>query len=455
MTATATTELPTTATALRALAKELGLKGLSTAKKDALVPTITEELERTLPAEGAGPGIAPFLSGGPSPRTPTLRWSLRGAMVALGRSRLVDLGWAGVCGRRLVRHGLTPGSGLHDPAGAAAAMCGAHAQVLSAAELSIGLRVADVTRASAQEALVKTFGPRGTVHLLAAKDLALWCGALSAIPPLNQRPPGMRLTPDQTDELVAAIEEILAGAELTVDELTAALAERVGPWAVDLVMPAFQTMWPRWRQVTVLAAHRGVLCFGANKGRSVTYTNPGLTPAPAEEATHWLLDSYLRSYGPATPQHFARWLAAPPGWARDLFEAHDLTEVSVEGARTWVAAGDDEPGEPARGVLLLPHFDAFVVGSQPRELLFPGAAWDRALARGQAGNFPVLVIDGVVAGVWHQKKSTSKVAITVEPLRALTSRERKGLDARVERVGEILQVRPDLTVGPISVGAHA
>ncbi len=378
----------------------------------------------------------------------------------------MDLAWAQVCGRRLARHGLTPASTNTTPAQAAAAMCGAHAQVLSAAEVSIGVRTAGLTRAAVHEALwsehslIKTFGPRGTVHLLPAADLALWCGALSAMPSAGQPPPEMRLTPEQTEELVAAIGAILAGAELTVDELTLMLADHVGAWAVDPVMPAFQTMWPRWRQMTALAAHRGVLCFGPNKGRNVTYTNParwlaGFTPAPAAEATGWLLNSYLHSYGPATPQHFARWLAGPPGWARTLFDAHDLTEVSFEGSRAWVADGDADPGDPADGVLLLPHFDAFVVGSQPRELLFPGAARDRALARNQAGNFPVVVIDGVVAGVWHQKKSAGKVAITVEPLRALTARERARLDEQADRVGAILQVRPTLTIGPIAVGAHA
>ena len=54
---------------------------------------------------------------------------------------------------------------------------------------------------------------------------------------------------------------------------------------------------------------------------------------------------------------------------------------------------------------LLPYFDAFQVGSQPRALLFPGRASERALAGAQAGNFPVLLLDGVVGGVWHQKRS--------------------------------------------------
>jgi hypothetical protein len=52
-------------------------------------------------------------------------------------------------------------------------------QVLSAAELAIGRRVVGATRADVQRALwkdrtlVKTFGPRGTVHLLSTADLAI------------------------------------------------------------------------------------------------------------------------------------------------------------------------------------------------------------------------------------------------------------------------------------------
>jgi len=78
-----------------------------------------------------------------------------------------------------------------DPEHVAAAICGAHGQVMSAAELSIGMRLESGTRTAVRAALwqertlVKTFGPRGTVHLLRSADLPLWLGALSAIPALS------------------------------------------------------------------------------------------------------------------------------------------------------------------------------------------------------------------------------------------------------------------------------
>jgi len=89
--------------------------------------------------------------------------------------------------------------------------------------------------------------------------------------------------------IVAAVAAALADAELTIDELSAEVAARTGHWAADPVVPAFGGMWPRWRQVMHLAAHRGALCFGPNRGRKVTYTSPrrwlpGFQPAWASDA---------------------------------------------------------------------------------------------------------------------------------------------------------------------------
>ena len=383
------------------------------------------------------------------------------------------MSWAAANGRRLVRHGLrAPAPARTAPAEIARAVCGAHAQVLSAAELSLALRIHGATRTDVRRALwddrslVKTYGPRGTVHLLPTRDLSMWTGALSAIPTQSPFPEGVRLTPDQTDQVVGAIATALADAELTVDELTGAVVDLAGPWAGERVMPAFQDLWPRWRQAVSTAAHRGVLCFGQNRGRRVTYTNPrrwlpGFAPAPEDDAVAELLHRYLRAYGPATSRQFAQWIGAPPAWAAGQFRKHrrELTEVDFEGTPAWLASADAEVSAgdaPTHGVLLLPYFDAFVVGSQPRDRLFPGRAAGRALApSGQAGNFPVLLVDGEVAGVWHQRRSGRKIEITVEPLTPLTARRRRALEVQAGRIGEILEGTPRLVVGSVTAGAHA
>jgi Winged helix DNA-binding domain len=233
--------------------------------------------------------------------------------------------------RRLTQHALATPAHNCGPAEVVRAMAGTHAQIMSAAELGIGLRLAGVTRGEVREALwtertlVKTFGPRGTVHLLPAQDLPAWAGALSAMPPVpSPFPEGVRMTADQAEAVIEAIARALSDAELTVDELSEAVTEAAGSWAGDLVMPAFQVMWPRWRQAMHLAGMRGVLCFGPARGRKVTYTSPrrwlpGFSPAPARPALIHVVTSFLRAYGPATPRRFAHWLNAPPRWADEVF----------------------------------------------------------------------------------------------------------------------------------------
>ena len=391
-------------------------------------------------------------------------------------ARPAVLTWSGVTARRMARHALAEPSAKLDPAGVAGMLCGAHAQILTAAEFSVGRRIAGATRADVRRALwedrtlVKTFGPRGTVHLLPAADLPMWTGALSALPSsAPQHPDGVRFTGGQAAEVIAAISDALAAeglaAEgLTVDELTEAIGERCGPWAVERTMDAFQDKWPRWRQLTSTAAHRGVLCFGPHRGRKVTYSHPrrwlpGFVPAEGDPALRTLVRRYLFSYGPATPRHFARWLAIPPRYAAELFGRldGDLEQVELDGEPAWVAAGDTgTPDEPHRGIRLVPYFDPYVVAGQPRDRLYLGTAAARALIpSGQAGNYPVLLVDGVVGGVWHQRRSGRKIALTVEPLARLTTAQRRELDAEAALVGTVMEAAVTLTVGPVTVGPHA
>lgn len=383
----------------------------------------------------------------------------------------MSLSWGHVTARRLVRQGLDAPSQGSRAVDIVRTLCGAHAQVLSAAFWSIGLRSASLsapdisTALWTEHSLVKTFGPRGTVHLLAAQDLPLWVGALSALPASHHgHTREVRLSPEQSEEVIGAIAAALSDAELTIDELGEAVITATGPWAGERVMPAFNDLWPRWRMALARAGFRGALCFGPNRGSNVTYTNPrrfvpGLAPVEGRKALAWLLKSYLHAYGPATPQHFAQWLSAPRSWATELFDslAGELEPVEVNGSLAWVVAGDTafSPGL-VQGVRLLPYFDAYIVGSQPRELLFRGRAAERALTpSGQAGNYPVLLIDGTVSGVWHQRRSGRWLDISVEPFDQLTARERRDLDGQVERIGAFLNARTRLTIGAVIAGAHA
>lgn len=58
----------------------------------------------------------------------------------------------------------------------------------------------------------------------------------------------------------------------------------------------------------------------------------------------------------------------------------------------------------------------------------------------------MLLIDGTVAGVWHQRRSGRRIA---------TAGQLRELEEQVERVGVVLEGKPELTVGKVTVGPHA
>ena len=113
----------------------------------------------------------------------------------------------------------------------------------------------------------------------------MWTGALSCVPAGSDGlPPELRLSDAEMTEIIAAMDTAVRDAELTLDELGEQVVAATGPWADARVIPAFNEMWPRWRRAIIPAARQGVLCFGPDRGRNVTYTSPrrwlpGFAPA--------------------------------------------------------------------------------------------------------------------------------------------------------------------------------
>jgi hypothetical protein len=164
-----------------------------------------------------------------------------------------------------------------------------------------------------------------------------------------------------------------------------------------------------------------------------------------------LVRRYLEAFGPATAKQFAQWVGAPKSWIAPPFD--HMESIMVADSHAFVAPGDAVfPQAPPSGVRLLPYFDNYQVGSHPRALLFSGKAAERALSGGAAGVFPVILHRGVVAGVWHQRRSGRKLHITVETIEHVP---RGDLDEQVELVATVLEGNAEVTLGTVTVGPHA
>ncbi|MDQ3707413.1 MAG: winged helix DNA-binding domain-containing protein [Chloroflexota bacterium] len=375
-----------------------------------------------------------------------------------------SLTWHEVCERRLGRQHLlerAPASRMVD---VVSAVCGAQAQIITAAELTIGARVNGVTQQDVREEiwerrrLIKTYGPRETLHLLPASELPLWMAAMRARESLKgtQWYEASGLEPGQAEALVSGIGEALDGRCLTREELATEVADRAGPWAMERLAST-------WGELLAPAAYTGRLCFGPSRGSKVTFVRADQWTGTWEElepdaALAEVLRRYLRAYGPAVHQNFARWFWLKPEQARRVMDslAGELEEVEVEGRTAYVLAGDADttPTSEAGPVRLLPQYDCYVLGGVPRDRLVPEAARKRISTHGRgrlegAVGLPVLLVDGVVAGMWERHVRSKRVELKVEAFVQLTHSQRVQLEAEAARIGDFLGLEAALVLGAL------
>jgi hypothetical protein len=252
---------------------------------------------------------------------------------------------------------------------------------------------------------------------------AQWAAALRAHPRPSEARRLAQRGLERLETILAAIGEALDGHCMAREELGAEVARRAGSWAMDAVSPAFGGHSPRWQVAIGAAANAGPLCFGPDQGNKVTFVRIDQWLGRWAEvdgalALRDVFRRYLSAYGPATHCEFAQWIGVQPGAVAALPRqlAGELEEVDVEGHRAWLLAGEStDSWSPAQAVArLLPHFDCYGIGCHPRDHLVPSEWRKRALAQGSIGHLPLVVVDGVVAGIWSQRRSGQRIEIRVE-----------------------------------------
>jgi hypothetical protein len=385
---------------------------------------------------------------------------------------LLDLSWQQVWSYRLGQHHLLERAHPGRLVEVVRDVGGIHAQVMAAAEQSLGIRVSGLTRRDIETGLwetrrlVKTFGPRGTVHIFAAEDAATFvtAGRVSADQRHQERRlRGMGIAPEQVRPIVEAIADALDGRRLTLAELGEAVAVRLGAWVMEETAPAFGGSWPRWRMCIGAAAGEGLLCYGENQGRLVTFVRAdqwlsGWAQPDGEAACGEVFLRYLSAYGPATARDFAQWFAIDPRVAGAILDRvrDKVEEVSVEGETRLMRASDlAQPMRVAKPtVRLLPHFDCYLIGCHPRSALFPPAWTERGLPIGGGGNLRALIVDGTVAGIWDHKRSGKRLEVRVEAFAELPASQREALEVEAGRLAEVIGLEPTLVFGPVAARPH-
>jgi Winged helix DNA-binding domain len=378
---------------------------------------------------------------------------------------VLSLTWDQVRARRLARSHLVKPAPRHRAAEVVGDVCGIQAQVMVAAELALAARVEGLTQHEVREELwvrrklVKTYGPRGTLHLLPAHELPTWMAALRAIPN-HQGTMWNALTDvshDRVEELVAATRQVLDGRQLTRDELAADVSRLVGAWARKRLSSL-------WGDLLAPAALTGALCFAPSDGIHVRFVRAdqwigGWREEDPHTALLKVLRRFVAAYRPTTPQLFGAWFATTPATARDLFNqlGDELVPVEVERKRMWMRASDAaKPFATSSSVVrLLPQYDCFVLGSRPRERLIHERvqARIRSYRRGRyegAVALPTLLVDGFVTGIWGRRTGGGRIDVTVEAIEGLTQTQRNMLEAEVTKIGAFFGAEASLTIGTLA-----
>jgi Winged helix DNA-binding domain len=301
-------------------------------------------------------------------------------------------------------------------------VCGIHAQVMGAAELSISARVDGITQEDVRaelwekRSLVKAWTIRGTLHLHPADDLPLWAAAVRAV------------SEPEDPAVLDAIADALDGRRLLREELAEEVAKRAGEWTREKIGSG-------WGYLIGSAATEGRLCHGPPRGAKVTFVRTdqwvGWRDVDPDEALTEAGRRFLTTYGPAGPRQFAEWFGLRPA------AAPPVPEVEVE------------PGTKHGPLRLLPEYDCYVMGFREREQLVPEKVRERVKSHPK-GRFegiaavPTVLVDGIVAGMWRRAKKGKRVEIAVEPAQKL---DRTALEAEAERIGAFLGAEPTLRVG--------
>ncbi len=207
----------------------------------------------------------------------------------------------------------------------------------SSAELQLWARVSGVSPDDVRDALwtqrtlVRTWAMRGTLHLFTAADLPLyvsalrqhdrwWKGAWLRMIGLSEK--DLRATLD-------AVRDSLGATPVTREQLAAKVVQKVGTRAAKWIMSG-------WGEMLKPAAFHGYLCSGPPHGQSVTFVRPDRwlhewRLPDGDDAWRVILRRYLRTYGPASREEFARWWGMQPAPAGRVMKSSgaDLTEVQI------------------------------------------------------------------------------------------------------------------------------
>ncbi|WP_329459048.1 winged helix DNA-binding domain-containing protein [Streptomyces sp. NBC_01497] len=293
-----------------------------------------------------------------------------------------------------------------DVAEAVRQVCALQAQSPASPYLALWNRVrdfapGDLDAAFAQGRIVKASLMRITLHTVHAEDYTAYHAAmrdtLRAPRLYDRRFTSTGLSPSDADALLPDLAGFLARPR-TGKEVESRITARFGEHA--------HRVW--WALRTYAPIHHvptgGPWSFTLPHAYLASPTDPGSAPQDAAAGVRRLLLSYLRAFGPASAQDFARFTLLGRSAISQALRTLDARLVRVAGpdraplfdlADATVPA-EDTPAPPR----LLPMWDSTLLAHTGAGRIVP-EEYRPLVVRRNGDALPCVLVDGQVAGVWR------------------------------------------------------
>lgn len=308
------------------------------------------------------------------------------------------------------------------------------------AKWALGVRLPGSTDPSIEDAvdkgeIIRTHVMRPTWHFISRKD-ARWMIELTApyiLQLIKSRHNQLAITPELITKSNKLFEKALSKGHCTRKQLVDVLTQS-----------KIRLDDNRAAHLLAYAELGALICSGARQGNELTYALfdervPASVKLSKEEAAAKLADRYFTSHGPATLSDFVWWSGMLQKDAKPAIEAIKSEFVSQKiGEQTYYFKdGLKVPSLEKDTVYLLPAYDEFLISYKDRNPSLPLKMQSKTISIN--GIFkPLIVIDGLVAGIWKRTKQGKKIYFEAEFFKKPSAGIKRNVKERVKEFGSFL-----------------
>lgn len=299
---------------------------------------------------------------------------------------------------------------------------------------AVGTRVKDAIEADVEQAIfdkeiIRTWPLRGTLHFVSAND-ARWMLELSNERISTRHAKRMKQEFDLDEKVFTRSKKILEKEFKNNDQLS-----RETLYAV-LEKSKINTGSSRGLHIISKLARDGFICFGSRMGKQQTFVllDEWIKPTKKilrKEALAKLALQYFVSRGPATLQDFIWWSGLSPAEAKEGIELtkSKLLCDTTDNQDYWFSpeSNTNSVNKKDTRIYLLPSFDEYLIAYSDRSASLDKDFFQRKIFTANGIFNPVVLIGGVVKGVWKRTLKKDTAVISLEMFGSLSTAQRKSI----------------------------